>query len=234
MTLPIYYGSNSVLAAGIPGIPTFEAVGTLATGGDAISPPLPSGLNPNDLMILVIETSNQAITIADANGGTWTEVADSPQSLASPASRLTVFYSRYNGTQGDPTTSDSGNHQVGQIAAFRGVVRSNDPWNVTSGNTDNVEDDSLSATGDTTTVANCMIVICVGLDSNAEDFGATWTNSDLANVTERINDSTSFGNDGRIGLVTGELAIAGTYGATTNTLTATAGSKEMMTIALRP
>ena len=38
------------------------------------------------------------------------------------STRGTVFWSRYNGTQTAPTTSDSGTSQVGFIAAFRGCV----------------------------------------------------------------------------------------------------------------
>ena len=119
-----------VMPGGLPGgsaIPTFVAAGTAAGSASAITPGLPAGIQTDDILLLVLGTNqNEGITIPTPNGGTWTEVAGSPANTTN--TRLTIFYSRYNGTQGDPTTSDSGDHQVGRIYAFRGVVNSGDPW----------------------------------------------------------------------------------------------------------
>ncbi|WP_415283026.1 hypothetical protein [Candidatus Nitrososphaera sp. FF02] len=103
---------------------------------------------------------------------------------------------------------------------------------MTSGNTSG-SNTNLSATGDITTVANTLVVVAAALHLNTVNFGATWTNADLANIVERVDVSSASGNTGRLGVVTGEKANAGTYAATTNTLT-TNGVKAMMTIALRP
>lgn len=216
------------------GMPTFVSAG--ATSGDvgnvaAITPAMPAGIASNDILLLFLETSStQAITIADSNGGSWAEVTGSPQE--SSATRLTVFWSRYNGTQGAPTTDDSGNHNLGVIVAFRGCKTTGNPWNITSAGSHNTANTSLSITGATTTAANCLVVIGSSLDDSVPDFGATWTNSDLASISSLYtNVITASGNDGRIGVLSGQKASAGAYGATTNTLTANA-TKAFMTIAL--
>lgn len=98
---------------------------------------------------------------------------------------------------------------------------------------DATSDTSLSATGATTTADDCLVCIIATLMDDAQNFGATWTNADLANITARTNFSGTAGNDGRGILVTGEKASQGAYGATTNTLTANS-VKGLMTIALEP
>lgn len=216
-------------------LPVYVGAGTLADNAAAISPALPSGIQTNDILLLAIETANQAITIPTPNGGVWTEVTNSPQgtgtAAGTTATRLTVFWSRYNGTQGAPTTSDSGDHQTGQIFAFRHCISTGTPFNISSGNVDATSDTSLSATGATTTAPNCLVAILATLMDDAQDFGGTWTNTDLANITVRQNSPGTGGNDGRLILVTGEKASAGAYGATTNT-TSASSVKGMMTIAL--
>lgn len=217
--------------------PVWIANGAQAAGALAITPALPSGILTDDILLLLLETANQAISIPTPNGGTWTEVTSSPQGTGTAggltATRLTMFWSRYNGTQGAPTTSDSGDHQLGFIAAFRGARTSGDPWSITSGNVDATSDTSLSATGATTTVAECTVVIGAALMDDAQDFGATWTNADLANIDTLANEATAAGNDGRVGMVTGLKSASGAYGATTNTITANS-VKGMMTVALWP
>ncbi|NWG38102.1 hypothetical protein [Nitrososphaera sp.] len=236
-------GVNPAVSAYSPGAltidraPHFFAAGTASSAAGAITPALPSGIETDDILLLFVETVNQAVSITNQNGGTWTEVTNSPQGTGTAggttSTRLTVFWSRYNGSQGAPTTSDSGNHQLGVILAFRGVTDTGDPWDVTSGNVDATSDTSLAATGATTTAANTLVVIAATLMDDAQNFGATWTNADLSNITLRANEGTAAGNDGRLGIVTGKKSTAGTYGDTTNTLTASS-VKGMMTIALKP
>ena len=55
---------------------------------------------------------------------------------SSGSTALTVYWSRYNGTQGAPTTSDSGDHQIGRMIAIRGATTSGNPWDVTAGGVD--------------------------------------------------------------------------------------------------
>ncbi|KKT07613.1 MAG: Fibronectin type III domain protein [Parcubacteria group bacterium GW2011_GWA2_43_17] len=223
-----------------PPVPTFVAAGAVASGTGAITPALPAGIATNDILLLFLETSNQAISISNQNGGTWTQVANSPQYCGTAAgttgARLTVFWSRYNGTQGAPTTSDSGDHQLGRMIAIRGVVASGDPWNVTAGGVEAVSDTSGSIPGATTTVANTLVVTAIATslpDASSTAKFSAWTNANLTSITERIDNSVTAGNGGGLGVATGVKVTAGVYGNTAVTL-ANAAYKGMMSIAIKP
>jgi hypothetical protein len=212
----------------------FVAAGAVASGTGAITPALPSGIATNDILLLSLETGNEAISISNQNGGTWTEVTNSPQGTG--GTRLTVFWSRYNGTQGNPTTSDSGNHQLGRITAFRGAAASGNPWNVTAGGVESTSDTSGAIPGTTTTVGNTLVVAIIATDlpdaTGTANF-SSWANGDLTAVTERTDNTVTAGNGGGLGIATGLKATAGAYGNTTVTL-ANSAVKGMMSIALKP
>ena len=220
--------------------PSFVAAGAIASNAAAITPALPAGINTNDILLLFLETANQAISIANQNGGTWTQVTNSPQGTGTAggttASRLTIYWSRYNGTQGAPTTSDSGNHQIGRMIAIRGAATSGNPWDVTAGGVESTSDSSGSIPGATTTVGNTLIVAAV-VASLPDAIGTTnfsnWTNANLTNLTEQIDNTHDAGNGGALGIITGVKASAGAYGNTTVTHGVSA-IKGMLSIAIQP
>jgi hypothetical protein len=225
---------------GAAGAPTFVAAGAVASGTGTITPALPSGIAANDILLLCLETANQAISITNQNGGTWTEVTNSPQGTgtagSTSATRLTVFWSRYNGTQGAPTASDSGDHQAGRIIAIRGAAASGDPWDVTAGGVEATADTSGSIPGATTTVGNTLVVAAIATalpDKNGTTNFSSWTNANLTSLTERTDNTRNSGNGGGLGIATGVKATAGAYGNTAVTLAASA-SKGMMSIAVKP
>ena len=196
--------------------PTFVAAGTVASGTGAITPALPAGLQANDILLLFVETANQAISITNQNGGTWTQVTGSPQGTGTAggtaATCLTAFWSRYNGTQGAPTTSDSGNHQLGRIIAIRGATTSGNPWDVTAGGVEATADTSGSIPGATTTVANTLVVVAIATslpDASGTANFSGWTNANLSSLTERTDNTVTAGNGGGLGIATGGKATAG-------------------------
>jgi len=220
--------------------PTFVAAGAVSSGTGAITPALPSGIAANDILLLFLETANEAISITNQNGGTWTEVTNSPQGTGTAggtsATMITVFWSRYNGTQGAPTASDSGNHQAGRIIAIRGAVASGNPWDVTAGGVEAVSDTSGSIPGATTTVGNTLVVTVVAAslpDKASTANFSSWTNANLTSLTERTDNAVNAGNGGSLGIATGIKATAGAYGNTAVTL-ANAAYKGMMSIAIKP
>ena len=199
---------------------------------------MPSGVLTNDILLLILKThGGEAITVS---GGTetWAEVADSPQNIASQV-RLTVFWARASqDAPTSPTTSDSGNHQLGRIIAISGVRTSGNPWDVTSGGVNTTSDTSGVITGDTTTLADCLIVAIMATnqpDSTGTANFSSWANADLASPTERVDNtssvSTGVGTGAGIGAATGGKATAGAYGDTTVTLGANA-QKAFITVAL--
>ncbi|MEN6387268.1 MAG: glycoside hydrolase family 9 protein [Phycisphaerales bacterium] len=223
-----------------PPAPNFVAAGTVTSGTGTITPALPSGIATNDILVLFVETANQAVSISNQNGGTWTQVTNSPQGTGTAggtaAARLTAFWSRYNGTQGAPTVSDSGNHQLGRMIAVRGATTSGTPFDITAGGVESTADTTGSIPGATTTVTNTLVVTAIATslpDSSSTTRFSAWTNANLASLTERTDNSVTAGNGGGLGIATGVKATAGAYGNTAVTL-ATSASKGMMSIAIKP
>jgi hypothetical protein len=223
----------------IAAVPIYIGAGNVGASTNAVTPSLPNGAIANDILLLVIETANQAITIPTPNGGIWTEIFSSPQGTGATggatATRLTVFWSRYNGTQSNPTTSDSGDHQRARIFAFRGVIASGNPWDVAYGGVQAAASTTVSMPGGATTTADSLIVLLVanGTDTNQAQCGNVWNNSSLANLIEQSGDNTNQGNGGGTCLATGEKAIAGAFNPTTTTIN-TSSTQGFISIALKP
>jgi hypothetical protein len=221
-------------------IPTYLATGVPSSSSSAMSVALPTAvpLLTDDILLLLLATSNEAIDVDDENGGTWTEVTNSPQGIGTPvtatATRLTVFWSRYNGTQGAPHCTDSGDVNEGVILAFRHCATTGNPWDVTTGGTNAVSSTALVIPGGTTTVNNCLIVAIAADSINSTSARLSGrANATLTNVSEKHDDGTTIGTDVGLVCITGNKDTAGAYGNTTGTYTI-ATVTAYMTIALKP
>lgn len=206
-----------------------RAVGAVASAATAISPGLPAGTVAGDILVMFVETNNQAITVSG-----WTEAANSPQSAATASTRLTVFWKRAVG--GDATTtSDSGDHQIGRIIGFSGCVLSGDPFDVTAGAVEATSDTSGSIPGAVTITPNCMVIAacCTTQDGNSTAEFSGWTNANLTSLTELIDNTVNTAGGGGIGVATGLFTGPGNYGATTVTLV-NASAKGLWSGALKP
>lgn len=207
------FGRTLPSGGGSPGpIPTVRSVGGAASGVGAITPTLPTGHALNDILVLFLETHDEAITVAG-----WTEAGSSPSSN-SGLSRLTVFWKRDNGSESNPTTSDSGDSQLGRIIAVQGCVTTGDPFNVTAnGGTGTTA--SVSINGATTTMDNCLILAGVGHNRPGSTSHGAFTNASLSSLTVQIESGSVAGVDGGyLGVVSGGKATAGVYSATTMTI----------------
>jgi hypothetical protein len=224
-------------------IPSFVSHGVMVAGTGAVSPTWPVGVHQaDDIGLLYIEQSNQAGTTTLSTAAGFVEVSDSSQGAglgagAGGETRLSVFWSRATGaTMGTPVVADLGNHQIATICVFRGCITTGNPWDITAGDTDAVGGSSaVTWPGDTTTVADCLIVhgLASGTDANGARVSG-YANPDLANITERFDDgSQTPGHGGAIAVVTGEKAAAGTFSSTTATMT-TASMQGRHVIALKP
>src|SRR5216684_1105333 len=215
-------------------LPTFVAAGAPASGTGNITPPLPAGFLANDILLMFIETANQAVTIPTGRAN----VTGSPQGVGtvggSSSTMLTILWKRAVASETTPTITDPGDHALGFIAAFRGCIGVNNPWDVTSTVTDAVSSTSFTIPGATTTRPDCLVVLACALhlDGVAPRVNS-WTNASLANIQIRADNSTTAGNKGSLGMATGELATPSTYGSTSVALSSTQ-IKAGMTIALRP
>jgi len=216
--------------------PTFVACGTMSASTGNAAPELPAGWLPNDIFLLFVESANEP-NIPPTGG--WTAVANSPQGTGATggtsATALEVFWKRADASEFPPAVGARGDHTIATVCAFRGVITTENPWDVTNGGVE-ASDTTLSATGNTTTIADTLIVIATTnhIRGNTTSRYSNWTNTDLASVPdERFDRGSNVGNGGGIGIATGEKASTGTYGATTATLSAS-GVKAFMTIALKP
>lgn len=222
-------------------LPTYKGSGTFTSGSGAITPPMPTGgaaPAADDILLLVVESENQAISLTTANG--FVQIPNSPQSAGTaatnPASRLAVYWKRAVGGDAAPVVADPGDHATAQIHCFSGCKTTGDPWNVIgAGNDGGANDTTGVIPGATTTVPNCLVVLLCSTSNNATSTTnfSGWTNADLAALTERTDNSNTIGLGGGHGMATGEKATAGTYGNTTVTLGATS-FKGAFSIALEP
>jgi hypothetical protein len=213
-------------------MPTVYAVGTAASGTGAISPGVPAGTTAEDVLVLFVESDNQAVP---ATAG-YAEVLGSPISVSTgTTTRLTVRWHRAVGDEsGTVSVADPGDHAIARIVGVRGVIATGDPWNATAAATELVADTSASCPTLTTTVDNCLVLAAVatGTDVNSTAHVSGWANAALASVTERCDDWTTSGTGGGFGVCSGTKATAGAVGVTTATLV-TANFKALMTIALK-
>lgn len=216
--------------------PTYLGNSPLTCSQTALSTSLPANIQTNDILLMFVETGNQTITVLNQNGGTWAQTPDSFQGTGSGGTRLTAFWSRYNGVQGAPVLSDSGNHQCSTIIAIRGVENMGNPWDVTSGGINSSGPNTLSISGDETTGNDRLVVIAVAddWDSASTDRYTGWSNLDLANITEQVDIGSTIGNGGGIGIATAEKSAAGVFGQTSVNQATSITKNGFISIALKP
>lgn len=212
-------------------IPTFVARGASCANVDDCVPGLPAGHQLNDILVLACESSAD-VTYADPTD--YTQFTNSPQNQ-STATQLNVWWKRHDGSEADPTVVDpaaAGDHLLCVIEAFRGVITTGDPFDVTSGNSEaSVADYVMPAV--TTTVANTLIVWAATAQSQATA-DAGFTNAALANVTTASDRDvlTALGDDGTIVMGNGDWASSGDTGTTAGSW-ATTVNMARLTIALK-
>ncbi len=217
-------------------IPTVRGVGAVKFGTGAITVvPLVTHVS-GDVELMFVETANEASTLDTAAG--FAELTNLGQGTGggTGATRMTVFWRRWNGSDGSPVVGDSGNHQIARIITFQDVVASGNPWDVFGSNNQTSVTTFGSVSGVTTTVADTLVVVATAQDlpdTNSTTEFALHANGNLSSVTEHIDNARNTGNGGAIGVAVGGLATAGASGATTFTST-TSSLKSNVCIALKP
>lgn len=216
--------------------PAWRANGAIGHGIADTTILSPAGLATNDIELMVVESQAGTHALTTANGFVSAAAqVDVPSGTATIATHGSLWWRRYSG-QADPVVTIATNHIVVQRYAFSGCETSGDPWDFIEVSSEAVEDTSGSATGNTTTSADCLIAVIVGA-SKPDSLGTAEisapTNTNLTSVTERADNAGSSGNGGHVGLITGVLAVAGATGATTYTKVTTA-YKWHYVVALKP
>ena len=215
-------------------IPYYVNEGAFTAGTGALSVPVPAGYTDNDVFIMLVSTANQAITTP----GGWTEVANSPQYTGDAGSaggiRLGVFWKYVSGSQSAVSVADSGSYTAAQIFCYRRCNQTN-PIHVSAGSVQASASTSWTAPEVITTNPNCLILICVGQDrdANSTDSITSWVNVNLANLVEVGDEVVNSGAGGGIGLAQGGKASPGATGTTAIT-SAASTTAAFLTIALDP
>lgn len=212
------------------------AVGNVAaasSGTAAVTPALPTPISAGDLLLLVCETANEAITTPTG----WTIAPSSPQSTgtaaATTATRLSIFYKIATGSDTAPVIADPGDHLIARIMSFTGVDQTT-PFNANAGGVNGTASTAVTVPTLTTTVDNAFILMCASwVTDTATAQGSAYTNAALTGITERMNSSTTSGNGGGFAVASGVKAVAGSVGTSAMTL-ATSSAAAMIVLALTP
>jgi len=172
----------------------YVGAGAFASGTGALTVALPAAATSGDLLLLAVESANEAITAPSG----WTELGQvgTGTAAAAAAVRLGLFWRWY--AAGSVTVADTGDHTTARITAWRGC----DPTGPISGSPATRVDSSNTTTLTTPTVtvpANGIAVHAVGIDRDA----AT-TDTELNAVTGATlvgSNTVTAGRGGGVGLL---------------------------------
>lgn len=213
-------------AVGALDIPEFIIQSVWTANTTAISVPPPGAYINDDLLLLVLTSTNQTIS-APSTGGPWTQVANSPQGTgtagAAQSIATAVYYKIASGAQANVDVADSGVLTTGQMFSIR-KVNTSTPIQVTAGSVLATAGTTHTFPAVTTTTANTMIAHCAGIGRDAAltvNYSSP-VNANLSNLTVQTSSTTSSANGGGIGLVTGVKSAAGSTGTTSVTVAGSA------------
>ena len=146
-----------LLAPATLAAPTFVSAGTEGFPAFSIDPGIPAGDANNDILLLIYYSpDNVAHGVSD---GGYTKKLDLTNSTTD---RLTVWWKRRSGTQTAPSCTGSVNDgAICTISAWRGLIASGDPFDVTSTLqvTSTGAGTTYTVTGITTVANNAMVLI---------------------------------------------------------------------------
>jgi len=215
--------------------PSPQTVGTVASGTAGVTPGLPSGTSTNDILLLYTQCAGGE-TVATPSG--YTLEASSSVGSGATGTKAQLFWKRAGGSETAPTIADPGDHVIAIMQRVSGCVTTGSPFSGTSvASNEGSADTSGTVTGMTTLHNNTLVMsFTTGQRTVAAD-GTTeysaYANSDLASITEYIDQVRNIGIDGSIGVAGGVVSAAGMVGDTTYTQ-AGAALKASIMFALQP
>lgn len=217
--------------------PVLEGAGTFVGSATTATPSIPAGTVADDILILAVESENEAVTLSTANGfslvaaPTGTGVAS-----AVDATRITLFWKRAVGGDAAPVVADAGDHVACRIFRISGCHNTDNPWDGTpTWTVDAVADTQIVANGPTTTLPECLVLIFAAnvIDTNTAQ-NLTYTNANLTGLAgSGFGDNTNQGTGGGFNCGVGVKDTAGAVGGTTIDFN-NATQKSVCVIALKP
>jgi len=198
--------------------PTYQGAGTSsyeqATSARQIQ--LPSDVQANDILIMVLETAaDKDITITNPPG--WEAAPDSPVTNAGAnPTRLFVFWKRATGKRLFPVITSSHNHTVRREFIMKNCLESGSPFDDTQSST-GTGSTGMTMTGITTTVDGCFVLIISAHADYTNRPVQGYVNADLPFINLHTVNLTPTGNKGALSVGGGYKDTAGSVGNTTAT-----------------
>jgi len=216
-------------------IPVFRGSGAIKSGAMAITVVPFVGRSADDIDLLFVETANQIASLSTPNGFAEVTAIGIGPGGGTASTRITLFWRRWNGSDGDPIVGDSGEHQIGRIHSFSGVITSGNPWDVFGTNTQTATTLGTVAAITTTVIDTLIVLGYTGSlpDANSTNEFTSESNARLSSVTVRADNTRNSGNGGALGCFEGGSAaiqdiLTSDYVSVENT------EKANVAIALRP
>ena len=217
--------------------PSYRNKGTFTIGTGAISVPVPATYSAGDILILLVNTANEAVATPDG----WTQVDNSPQGTGTAGSaggvRLYAFWKVSAASESAVAIADAGNYTAGQMFSFYNA-NATTPINVTAGSVQATGATSWTLPAVVTTSPDCLILLCIGNDRDATqtDTLLTWWINygfDTDSMADIVDQTGNSGVGGGLGVCLATKSTAGNTG-TTSVSSATAVTAAFLTIALAP
>lgn len=206
------------IRASLPTVPTVISVGSGFSSTGVPTATLPGTHAANDILILVLQSSNDSQVSAPA-GYTQLGPENGIGAAATTGStKLSIFWKRDGGSEVAPTIPDTGDHTYGVMFAVRGCPTTVDPFNILgqawkfTASTTGTSDNGATVMDNTLVVA----IFAHGYDAAGAQ-GSSPTNADLTSVTEQFDGGTADGTGGGIYVMSGIKANRGPIGACTLT-----------------
>lgn len=214
----------------------YRLIGTFTQSAAAPTVTLPTGTTAGDLLILVVHTANEAVTVTSPSG--YTQVTNSPVSTGTAAAaggvRLTVFWKIAGASEPSVVLSDSGSVTGAAIIGITG----HDPVTPIHATAASVQATavtnwtlpSLAVTG--SRLKSPLWLIAQDRDGNSTNNLSAFSNSGGFSGTKQLDETTNTGAGGGLAVYTTVSTIdAGTI--TTSTVTSsTATTAAFMTLAI--
>lgn len=192
--------------------PTYVNKGTFAhqATGSSLSVGLPSGWAEDDVLVITLLHANPGSAVPSG----WTRMA-TEQDYGNRS--LSVFAKRATSSESSVSCTLTGGGSLGnccaQMEAYRGCTTTSTPWEAAAGSTDTTVEVAFSSTTLTTLGADRLVHVSAG--QSGDTAGQRWSNwggTNLANITERVDDGFTDGTGGSIATAHGEKATAGSAG----------------------
>jgi lysophospholipase L1-like esterase len=202
--------------------PNYQATAAGQGGTGAVTATMPSH-QAGDILVVQAESKDSATIATHATPSGWNLIDTEEGEFLGVYARQTLFWKRAaSGSETAPTIADNGTENATKIHVIRGCVASGTPYDSTSKSHATAYDGlSVTVSGHSTSGADRLVVLFMGAFTGGAGSIGSWTNGNLASLTERDDTSFTVGSEFvHLAALSGEKTASGAIGNTTATWTA--------------